>query len=375
VLWWARAVFIPVLLALLISHALEPLVGWLERHHCPRPIGAFLAVAGLLSGLAAAAYALRDPAAIFATQLPASVHKLRVAAEAHLRERDGAINRVQQVASDLERAAGAADRSTPSGVTRVRVDEPPFRLGDLAWRGSRELAILLTQAVMVVFLLYYLLLAGDMFRRKLATIAGPSFGRKRQVLRVLIDIDRHIQRFLLARLFISVIVATATYLALSMLRVHQPGMWGLVSGGLNVVPYIGPVVAVAGVTLAAFAQFGTLPEVLAAGGSAALVAAIEGYLITPRLTGRAGGMNAVAIFIGILFWGWLWGVMGMRLAVPLLTAIKSYAPVSTACSPWRSYSATESGLGTRVHSSREPRVPEPRVSSECLPRGRAEERP
>jgi predicted PurR-regulated permease PerM len=99
-------------------------------------------------------------------------------------------------------------------------------------------------------------------------------------------------------------------------------MWGLVCGALNVVPYVGPAMSVAGVTLAAFAQFGTLTETLAAGGSAAIIAAIEGYVITPRLTGRAGGMNAVAIFVGILFWGWLWGVMGMLLAVPLLTAIK-----------------------------------------------------
>jgi predicted PurR-regulated permease PerM len=324
VMWWARAVFVPILLALLLSHALEPVVGWLERHHCPRPIGVFLAVAGLLTGLAAGAYALRDPATTFVTELPASVRKMRLALEDRLRDGSGAFNRVQQVASDLERAAGAADHpTTPSGVTRVRIEEPRFRLGDLALRGSRELAGLLTQAVMVVFLLYYLLLAGDMYRRKLANIAGPSFGRRRRVLRVLTDIDQQIRRFLLTRLLISVLVAVATSSALLLLHVDQPGMWGLVSGALNVVPYIGPVVAVTGVTIAAFAQFGTPAATLVTGGAAALIAAIEGYVITPRLTGRAGGMNAVAIFIGILFWGWLWGVMGMLLAVPLLTAIKA----------------------------------------------------
>jgi predicted PurR-regulated permease PerM len=323
VMWWARAVFVPILLALLLSHALEPLVAALERWRCPRPIGVFLAVTGLLAGLAAGAYALRDPAARFMTDLPASARKLRVALEERLR--DGtAIKGVQQVASDLERAAGAADRpSTPTGVTRVRIEEPRFRIGDLAWRGSRELAALLTQAVMVVFLLYYLLLSGDMFRRKLANIAGPSFGRKRRVLRILLDIDRQIRRFLLVRLLISVIVAVATFAVLSVLHVNQPGMWGLVSGALNVLPYIGPIVAVAAVTAAAFAQFGTFGATLAAGGSAAVIAAVEGYVITPRLSGRAGGMNAVAIFVGILFWGWLWGVMGMLLAVPILTAIKA----------------------------------------------------
>src|SRR4029077_16391827 len=145
VMWWARAVFVPILLALLLSHALEPLVAGLERWRCPRPVGVFLAVTGLLAGLAAGAYTLRDPAARFMMELPASARKLRVALEERLR--DGtAIKGVQQVASDLERAAGAADRPSTSGVTRVRIEEPRFRIGDIAWRGSRELAALLTQA-------------------------------------------------------------------------------------------------------------------------------------------------------------------------------------------------------------------------------------
>jgi predicted PurR-regulated permease PerM len=238
VLWWARAVFVPVLLAMLIARALEPIVGGLARLHCPRPLGAFLAVAGLLAGLAAGAYALRDPATQFVTQLPASVRKLRVAIEERLRDGNGPINRVKQVASDLERAAVAADRSALAGVTPVRIEEARFRIGDLAWRGSRELAALLAEAVIVVFLAYYLLLAGDMFRRKLARIAGPRFGPRRRILRALFDIDRQIQRFLLTRLLISVIVAVATYAVLSAIHVNQPGMWGLVSGALNVVPYI-----------------------------------------------------------------------------------------------------------------------------------------
>jgi len=323
VLWWASAVFVPLLLAILSSHMLEPFVAWFERLHCPRPIGVFLAVAGLLAGLTVGVYALRDPAAQFLTQLPASARKLRVALETRLRDRDGAINRVQQVANDLERAAGAADGTPTRGLPRVRLEEPRFRVGDLLWRSSRELATMIAQAVLVVCLVYYLLLARNTFRRKLAHIAGPSFGRKRQILRVLADIDRQIRRFLLARLVISAIVAAATYAALSLLHVNQPGMWGLVSGVLNVLPYIGPTVAVAGIMMATFAQFGTLGATLLAGGSAALIAAAEGYVITPRLTGRAGGMNALAIFVGILFFGWLWGVMGMLLAVPLLTAIKA----------------------------------------------------
>jgi predicted PurR-regulated permease PerM len=92
---------------------------------------------------------------------------------------------------------------------------------------------------------------------------------------------------------------------------------------LNVIPYAGPIAAIIGITIAAFAQFDALPQTAIAAGAAALIAFLEGNVITPKLTGRAGSMNSVAVFTGILFWGWLWGVWGMLLAVPLMTMIKA----------------------------------------------------
>jgi predicted PurR-regulated permease PerM len=324
-LWWAQAVFIPVFLAVLISHALEPVVAFLERQRCPRAAGTFLVLGSMVIAIAYGAYALGEPAATFIDQMPSQARKLRIALESNMRNSNGTIDRVKQAANELEKVAStaASPPTTPVGVQRVRVEEPPFRLGDLLWRGSRGLLEFLASIVVVFFLTYYLLLAGDMYRRKLAIIAGPSLRRRRRMLRILLDIDNQIRRYFVARFAISVAVAVATWGAMKAMGLNQAGMWGIVTGVLNVVPYVGPLAGIVGVTIAAYAQFGMLAQTGIVAGLAALIAFLEGNVLTPRLTGRAGGMNTVTIFGGILFWGWLWGVWGMLLAVPMMTAIKA----------------------------------------------------
>ena len=324
-LWWAQAVFVPVLLSILISYTLEPLVVFLERRRIPRALGVFVVLISVIAAAGYGMYALGVPAATFLDQMPAQAQKLRLELEKRTREGPSAIDRVQEAASELERAAGAAAKPTPTpaGVQRVRIEEPPFRLGDLAWRGSRGLVDFLAEIAVVFFLTFYLMLAGDFFRRKFAGMAGPSLSRRRLVVRILNDVNIQIRRFLYARALISVIVAVATWAVLASLGMNQPVMWGVIAGVLNVVPYVGPLAAIAGITIAGFAQFGTLAQTGLVCGASSAVAFVEGNVITPKLTGRAGSMNAAAIFTSILFWGWLWGVWGMLLAVPMLVVIKS----------------------------------------------------
>jgi predicted PurR-regulated permease PerM len=326
ILWWAEPVLVPLLLSILISYALEPLVAMLARARIPRALGVFIVLMSVIAAIGYGVYALGEPAAAFIDQMPSQAQKLRTTLER--RARDGGsnpIDRVQQAASELERAAGAASKSAPApaGVQRVRIEEPPFRLGDLAWRGSRGLVEFVASVTVVFFLTYYLMLAGDAYRRKIASLAGPSMRGKRLALGILDDMSGQIRRFLVARALISVIVAVATGVALAALGMNQFVMWGVVAGVLNVIPYVGPIVAIAGITLAGFAQFGTLTQTGIVCGAASVIAFLEGNVLTPRLTGRAGSMNAVAIFTSILFWGWLWGVWGMLLAVPLMTALKA----------------------------------------------------
>jgi predicted PurR-regulated permease PerM len=324
-LWWAQAVFVPVLLAILISYALEPFVVFLERCRVPRVLGVFVVLMSVVAGVGYGVYALGEPAATFIDQMPAQAQKLRLELEKRTREGSSAIDRVQQAASELERAAGAAARPAPApaGVQRVRIEEPPFRLGDLAWRGSRGVVEFVAEVAVVFFLTSYLMLAGDFFRRKFAGMAGPSVSRRRLAVRVMNDVNNQIRRFLFARALISLIVAVATWAVLAALGMSQSVMWGVIAGVLNVMPYVGPLAAIAGITIAGFTQFGTLAQTGLVCAASSAVAFLEGNIITPKLTGRAGSMNAAAIFTSILFWGWLWGVWGMLLAVPLMTAIRA----------------------------------------------------
>jgi len=324
-LWWAQAVFVPVLLSILISYALEPFVVFLERCRIPRMLGVFVVLISVVAGVGYGMYALGVPAATFLDQMPGQAQKLRLELEKRTGEGSSAIDRVQQAASELERVAGAAAKPapTPAGVQRVRIEEPPFRLGDLAWRGSRGLVEFLAEIAVVFFLTSYLMLAGDFFRRKFVGMAGPSLSRRRLIVRILNDVNIQIRRFLYARALISVIVAVATWAVLASLGMNQSVMWGVIAGVLNIIPYVGPLAAIAGITIAGFAQFGTLAQTGLVCGASSAVAFLEGNVITPKLTGRAGSMNAAAIFTSILFWGWLWGVWGMLLAVPVMTALKA----------------------------------------------------
>ena len=175
----------------------------------------------------------------------------------------------------------------------------------------------------MLFLALYLLLAGDLFRHRFVELAGPRLSQKKITLQVLDAISRQISRYLFVRALISGFVGVGTFAAFSAMGLAQPAVWGVAAGLLNVVPYVGPAVIVGAAGVAAFVQFHTVAAVLLAAGLATAVASVEAYAITPWLMSRTGEMNPAAVFIGLLFWGWMWGLSGLFLAVPILMVIKS----------------------------------------------------
>ncbi len=117
-------------------------------------------------------------------------------------------------------------------------------------------------------------------------------------------------------------VAVVSWLAFHWVGLGQAAIWGIAAGVVNSIPYVGPLVVTVGVALVAFLQFGTLEMALLVAGIATAVTSLEGFLLTPWLVGRAARMNAVAVFVSLLAWGWLWGGIGLLLAVPLTMAAK-----------------------------------------------------
>jgi predicted PurR-regulated permease PerM len=324
ILQYAQSMLIPVVLGLLISYALDPMVQALQRIRLPRPVGAALLLGVLTLGTGWLLYSLRTEATAIVDQLPKAAARLRERLEKKQPRETSAIQQVQKAAAELEKAANAAAPSnTPPGVQRVQVETPAFNLTDYVMSGSMGVATAVGQVVLILFLVYFLLASGDLYRRKLVKIVGPSLTKKKVTVQILAEIDRQIEMFLLVQLFTSAVVAVVSWLAFRWLGLQQAALWGVAAGVLNSIPYLGPVVVTGGTIVVAFLQFDSIRMALLIGFVSLAVTSLEGFLLTPWLTSRAARMNAVAVFVNILFWGWIWNVWGMLLAVPMLMVIKA----------------------------------------------------
>lgn len=324
VLWWAQDVVIPIVVSLLVSYALEPAVARLEAWHVRRIFAVPILMTVLVAALLGGGYAIRGEATDFAARLPGVAHQLARGIRARIPGHASTMAKMQQAATELERAA-ATTTGPPrvDGITPVRVEEPTFRWRNWAWEGSYSVIALGAQLFAVLCLVYYLLLAGDLYRRKIVRIVGPSLAEKRITLQILGEIERQIERFLWARVLISAIVGVAVWLSFNMLGFEQPGVWGILSALLFSVPFVGPAVVVFSAGIAGFLQFDSLDMAALVIGVSLAIAAIEGNILTPWLMSRVGEMNAVAVFVSLMFWGWLWGVWGLLLAVPITAAAKA----------------------------------------------------
>ncbi|MBE0576212.1 MAG: AI-2E family transporter [Desulfuromonadales bacterium] len=323
---WAMAIFIPLMLGVMISYALAPLVNQMRRWRIPNTIGAAVLLLGIVAGTGSLVYSLSDEATRLIETLPDAANKLRLANLKKTGTSDGAMESMQKAADKLEQAASEAGSSTPDtprGVTRVQIEKPKLNIKEYLWMGTKGVVAFAGQLLLVLFLSYFMLASGDTFRRKLVKIAGPTLSKKKITLRVLDQIAEQIQRYLLVQIFTSLLVGVATWLAFLWIGLEHAAIWGIVAGVFKIVPYLGPIIVSSGTALFAFLQFETLSMVLLVSGIALLITSLEGYLLTPWLTGRASRMSPVVVFVSVLFWGWLWGLWGLLLGVPVIMIIKA----------------------------------------------------
>ena len=326
VLHWASAVFIPLMLGVMISYTLSPPVNLMQKWRIPRAIGAAVLLLGIVGGTGSLVYSLSDDAAKLIETLPEAAQKLRLA---RLKERgtsEGTMENVQKTATQLEQAAsetGAPVPAAPRGVTRVQIEKPKLNVKDYLWMGTKGAVGFAGQLTIVLFLAYFMLVSGDTFRRKLVKITGPTLSKKKITLQVLDEITAQIQRYLLVQIFTSILVGVVTWLAFLWIGLEHAAIWGIAAGVFNTVPYLGPVIVTGGTALVAFLQFGTIGMALLVAGISLVITGLEGYLLTPWLTGRASRMSPVVVFVSVLFWGWLWGVWGLLLGVPIIMIIKA----------------------------------------------------
>jgi len=325
-LHWASAVFIPLLLGLMFSYALSPAVDRLQRWHIPRALGAAALLIVAVSGIGWMAYSLNDDATALVESLPDAAQKLGQAVRSARGAPEGAIEKVQRAAAKIEQVAEESGSAAPpagKGVTRVQIERPHFNIKDYLWSGTLGLVGFTGQAMVVFFITYFLATSGDSFRRKMVRIAGPTFSQKKITLQALDEITAQIRRYLMVQLFTSVLVGMATWVAFAWIGLEHAAVWGVAAAVLNLVPYIGSIVVSGGAALVGFLQFGTLGMAALIGGVSLGIHTLSGNLLTPWLTSRTSRMNPVVIFVGVLAWGWLWGIWGLLLGAPLLMVAKS----------------------------------------------------
>jgi predicted PurR-regulated permease PerM len=330
-LQWAKNFFVPLLLGIFIAYTLSPVVRWLERWHVKRAIGATLVTAAILAGMVLTFQRVQGEFFNIIDELPSLTHKVTKLITEAGDGQPSTIQQVQAAAAEIEQAAANAGSDAHRAVPQRRpapttaAGASNFRVMDWLLAGSVGLASFMSQATMVIFLVFFLLLAGDTFKRKLVKLTGPSLTRKKVTVHILEDINTSIQNYMFMLLVTNVLLALLMWGALRLIGLENAGAWAIFAGVVHIMPYFGPLLITSATGLVAFLQFESLRMVILVAGASLGIATLVGMVVTTYMTGKIAKMNPAAVFVSLLFWGWLWGMWGLLLGVPMVVVVKVVA--------------------------------------------------
>jgi predicted PurR-regulated permease PerM len=322
----AAGFFLPLIFGLVIALALAPLVRRLQRI-MPRWVASALVVTFTIGGIGTMAYSMRDEAATAVANLPAATRTLRDALRGLVEGGESTLSQLQRAANELQKTASESSQrpTTPSGVTPVQVVEPPVDFNNFVWFGSQGVMTFLGSLALIAFLVYFLLSSGELFKRKLVRLSGERLSQRRITVQVIDQIGERVAKAMMHFIVAGILVGATTWGLLWWFGVRYAALWGLAAGLFNCIPYLGPAFVAAGLFLSTLLQFNDVATATLVSGLSLVVTTIEGSLFTPIVFGRSAALNPVAVFVSFMFWGWLWGIPGMFLALPLLMIVKTIA--------------------------------------------------
>ncbi|MFK0686609.1 AI-2E family transporter [Mesorhizobium sp. IMUNJ 23033] len=310
-LYFARAFFMPVILAFLLALTLTPIVRFLRKHGVPDVLSATLLVLLSVVFLASAGYLLSGPV-IDLINNTSSIGQQLTERLAQLKR---PLERVMQIAHQLE---GLTETSQEPGVQKVT-----FAQSGILSSAAGNILSAGTSITIVFVLSLFLLASGTMFYEKIIQ-SFASLSEKKRALRVVYDVEHEISHYLLTIAVINAGLGTVIGLGLWGLGMPNPQVWGAAAALLNFLPYVGALITLLLVTVIALISFDSISFALLAPAFVLLCDVVEGQFVTPMVVGRRLEINAVAVFIAIAFWSWLWGFVGALMAVPLLVVIKVF---------------------------------------------------
>lgn len=309
-LYFTRDVLLPIVLAILLTLVLTPAMRLLVRLRVPRPLGAALVVAALLGLLGFGVNLLFDPAAQWLAKAPDTFRDI----ERKLRNFKRSVERVSKAAEKVEEIAKVDPAGKAPAVTVAT--EPTLMRRILA--GTQHALI---AAASTIVLLYFLLAAGDMFLRKLVKVM-PTFANKKKAVGVARTVQDEMGSYLFTITCINTGLGIATGVAMWLLGMPNPALWGVMAAVFNFVPYLGALTSLIVLSFVAVITFDGVAQALAVPATFFALTVVEGQILTPIITGRRLTLNPVVIFLAMLFWGWLWGMIGALIAVPIVMTFK-----------------------------------------------------
>jgi predicted PurR-regulated permease PerM len=315
----ARGLLAPLLLAVLTAVALAPLVRALSRV-IPRWIAAAIVVLSIATGFGATAWILSDEVAAFSRGLPDLVREVRAAIQS-ASPRQGLMRQLQQAISELEKTAGPAKPTDATPVTIVQTVDVQRQM----MNGARSIGGYLSMAILLLFLIYFLLAEGELFKQKFVRLSGERLSQRKVTVQMIDEITAQIGRFVFYQFWSGLLVGIVTWICFAWLGVRYAGLWGVAAGVLNCIPYFGPTIIMVASSVAALLQFQSVSMVVTVALTSIAITSVEGFLLVPIALGRAASVNSVAVFVAVMFWGWMWGPLGLILAVPVLMIVKTVA--------------------------------------------------
>ena len=310
VMWAAQELILPVLLAMFLALIGNPIIRALQRVYLPRFVGALLVLVVGLAGTVALGSQLIEPAGEWVRQVPREMRQLTP----KLREMAQPMQEANEAAQDIARAAGG-EKERPVEVVRTEVNDP--------YKALTSTPKLLASVLAVVLLTFFFMVYGESLQRNAIALL-PGRHEKRVTVDILQSIEREISRYVLTISLINAVVGLAFAGALYLLDVplQEALLWGTMAFFLNFAPYVGPLIGIIIMLVMGFVAFDDLWQSLLPAGIYLLLHTIEGQFITPIVLGRRMALSPLILILALMLFGWLWGIIGLLLAVPLLVCVK-----------------------------------------------------
>jgi predicted PurR-regulated permease PerM len=317
------AVFIPLTAAMLLSFLFKPVIRRLQEWGVAPPVTALLIMGGLFLTMLAGAGTATDSVRTWMDQMPEAAERLEERLH-DLRIGYHRISAVTEKISDMADGDAAGSESQEAGPPQPQRPRPvPVEIktrGFPAIVFSTTAGIIAGLTIMLV-MSFFMLASGDLLLRQLVQ-ALPALGHKKGAVEAWRDLESHVSAYLATVTMINAVLGLAVWLALWLLGLPNAMWWGLAAMLGNFIPYVGPLLVSVGVFLASLLAFDSLGRAVVVPISFVTITAIEGYFITPMVLGRRLSLNPLVLFVWLVFWGWMWGVAGALMAVPMLVCFK-----------------------------------------------------